>query len=44
MPHALDDRPLLVRLNARIQKYQGCITKPIVTDTSLHQQSVEEIN
>lgn len=24
MPHALDDRPLLVRLNARIQKYQGC--------------------
>jgi len=44
MPHALDDRPLLVRLNARIQKYQGCTTKPLGTDASLHQQSVEEIN
>lgn len=44
MPHALDGRPLLDRLNARIQKYQGCTTKPLVTDITMHQQSVEMIN
>ncbi|WMN15635.1 hypothetical protein QL104_19965 [Pseudomonas piscis] len=44
MPHALDDRPLLVRLTARTKKYQGCTGSPLATDIALHQQSIEEIN
>ncbi len=44
MPEALNNRPLLVRLEARIQKYQGCATSPLVTDITLHQQSVDLIN
>lgn len=43
MPEALNDRPILAKLNAHIQKYQGCTTKPLVTDIALYQQSVEEI-
>lgn len=43
MPNALDDRPLQDRLNARIQKYSGCTTKPLVTDIALHRQSAEEL-
>ena len=38
MPHIFDGRPLLDRLNARIQKYSGCTTKPLVTDIALHRQ------
>ncbi|MGP0015454.1 hypothetical protein [Pseudomonas sp.] len=43
MPNAPDGRPLLVRLNARIQKYSGCTTEPLAVDIALHQQSVEEL-
>lgn len=51
MPHALGDRPLLDRLNARI-KHGGraengtSLTARLLTDTdiALHQQSVEMIN
>ncbi|MGE8098060.1 hypothetical protein [Pseudomonas fluorescens] len=53
MPHVLDGRPLLVRLNARIlKKHGGAADNPIPitarfltdTDSALHQQSVEMIN
>ncbi|MFJ3121094.1 hypothetical protein ACIPI6_31710 [Pseudomonas protegens] len=44
MPKALDGRPLLARLIARTEKYQGCTTAPLATDIILHRQSVEEIN
>jgi len=43
MSQALDERPLLDRLKARIQKYLGATTKPIATDIALHQQSADEI-
>ncbi|WP_095148137.1 hypothetical protein [Pseudomonas sp. Irchel s3a18] len=43
MGNVLDGRPLLVRLQKRIDKYQGCTTKPLVTDIDLHQQSVSAI-
>jgi len=43
MPQALHERPLLVRLKARIEKCVGATTKPIATDIALHQQSVDEI-
>lgn len=43
MPHALDDRPLLVRLTARTKKYQGCTGDPLATDIALHHQSADEI-
>jgi hypothetical protein len=44
MGHALDGRPLLVRLQKRIEKYTGCMAGPLATDVTLHQQSVELIN
>lgn len=43
MPQDLDERPLLVRLKARIDKNVGATTKPIATDIALHQQSADEI-
>lgn len=43
MSQALDERPLLVRLKARIDKYVGATTKPLATDIALHQQSADEI-
>jgi hypothetical protein len=44
MGQALDGRPLLVRLQKRIEKYTGCLASPLATDVALHQQSVELIN
>ncbi|MGY2286842.1 hypothetical protein [Pseudomonas gingeri] len=43
MPNALDDQQLLDQLNARIQKYSGYTTKPLVNDIALHRQSVEQL-
>lgn len=43
MPQALDGRPPLARLNARIRKYSGCTEKPLANDIALHQQSIDEI-
>ncbi|SAM35802.1 hypothetical protein BN1864_LIB5394:05849 [Pseudomonas sp. 1 R 17] len=43
MGHALDGRPLAVRLQKRIQKFQGCTAQSLVTDMALHQQSLEAI-
>ncbi|WP_237882028.1 hypothetical protein [Pseudomonas sp. PGPR40] len=44
MGNALDGRPLLVRLQKRIEKYTGCLAGPLATDVTLHQQSVDLIN
>ncbi|MCU1736347.1 MULTISPECIES: hypothetical protein [unclassified Pseudomonas] len=43
MPHIFGSRPLLARLNSRIQKYSGCTTVALGTDIALHRQSVEEL-
>ena len=43
MGHALDTRPLLVRLQKRIEKYEGVTVAPLVTDQALHKQSAEAI-
>jgi len=43
MSHALDNRPLSVRLQARIEKYTGVTVDPLVTDLALHTQSLAEI-
>jgi len=43
MSHALDNRPLSVRLQARIEKYAGATVDPLVTDLALHTQSLAEI-
>ncbi|NWB96673.1 hypothetical protein HX882_12290 [Pseudomonas gingeri] len=43
MPHALDGRPLLARLQARVRKYEGATATPLAVDIALHQQSAEEI-
>jgi hypothetical protein len=40
MGHALDNRPLLVRLQKRIDKYQAGSTNPLSTDVTLHAQSI----
>ncbi|MFJ2362522.1 hypothetical protein ACIPIN_02180 [Pseudomonas sp. NPDC087697] len=45
MPHVLDGRPLLVRLQKRIEKYDRAHrSSPLATDMTLHQQSADEIN
>lgn len=43
MGHALDARPLLVRLQKRIEKYEGVTAATLVTDQLLHKQSVEAV-
>jgi len=43
MSHALDNRPLSARLQARIEKYTGVTVDPLVTDLALHTQSLAEI-
>lgn len=43
MSHALDGRPLAVRLQKRIQKFKGCTAQSLVTDMTLHQQALDEI-
>lgn len=45
MSHALDARPLPVRLQKRIEKYDlAHRTSPLATDVHLHRQSLEEIS
>jgi hypothetical protein len=41
--NALDDRPLLDRLQARIKKYDSVVGGPLATDITLHEQSAAEI-
>lgn len=43
MSHALDNRPLTARLQARIEKYSGVTVDPLVIDLALHAQSLAKI-
>ncbi len=43
MGHPLDARPLTMRLQKRIEKYQQARSGPLATDVHLHRQSVDAI-